>query len=134
RDRLYSVIECPREQFAHPLHSMLVPWHRIDLVVEKSGHWLLDGAIAQPYRQTPGEPTDEAALDKTLGIDHQIVVGGLQIPAKRAELSTAQCLGEVLAPAPESHRDHSLHSRMPGRHLDKIFLHDPVKLQASVGP
>ena len=135
-DRLgQRVVQRLGEQLARALHRMLSPGDRIGTAIEAAGERLARRvAIETGDRRLAHVAGQPGTLQQPLGVDHQVIVDFLQALLEAPPFAVAQGLPEVLAPAPDRHRDHPRHRRMPGGNLGETFLHHPVELDAGNRP
>ena len=114
---------------------MLSPGDRIGTAIEAAGERLARRvAIETGDRRLAHVAGQPGTLQQPLGVDHQVIVDFLQALLEAPPFAVAQGLPEVLAPAPDRHRDHPRHRRMPGGNLGETFLHHPVELDAGNRP
>ena len=83
--------------------------------------------------------TDAARAIPGICFDWVVEEGFAEIPAwhptlEFAPFATGPGGKGLLAPAPQGHRDHLAHRRVPGGNLGEAFFHHPVELNAGDRP
>ncbi|MCY1426006.1 hypothetical protein D9M71_418140 [compost metagenome] len=129
-----AVVQGLGEQLAYAIHRVLPPGDRVAAVVEAAGHRLAGRIAVQAGHRRLGVTGQQGAFQQALGVDHQVVAGFSQAALEAAPLAALQRLPEVLAPAPDGHRNDLRHRRVPGRNFGEAFFHHPVKGDAGDGP
>src|SRR5690606_1113471 len=94
-----GVVEGAGEEITQTLHRMLLPGHGVLHVVEHRGQRFANGRVAETNGEPTRDATDDAALDRTLRVDDEIVMAFLQVAVERREFTAAPGLDEGLAPA-----------------------------------